>query len=296
MLRRAVVLVAAAGALTAAAGPQKKGSTKQVTRQVFVSVTDQAGKPVLDLGPGDFDITEAGVKRPVSRAVLGGSPMRIALLVDTSDGMNTALNHIRAGLIAFLEAVPPEAEVVLISTGRQMRVRVPPTKDRKKLTDAAAGLFMDGGGTVLIDGLLETDERFIKKAEDRWPVFVIITSDGTEGSAGAHEKEFNQWALTIGSRGASVHALVLKAKGSGLPEIVASTLTQNAGGRYDFMNTTNALPEKMKTLGLQLAADQNRMSTKYQIEFATDFAAAPPGLDIGVSRPGVKLHSSYQRE
>ena len=73
------------------------------------------------------------------------------------------------------------------------------------------------------------------------------------------------------------------------------TLTQTTGGRYDFMNTTNALPEKMKMLGLQPAADQNQMSTKYQVEFTTDLPAPQPGLDIGVSRSGVKLQMSYQR-
>jgi len=38
---------------------------------------------------------------------------------------------------------------------------------------------------------MEVDDRFFKKAEDRWPVFVIFTSDGTESSAGAREKEWN---------------------------------------------------------------------------------------------------------
>ena len=35
----------------------------------------------------------------------------------------------------------PEHEVMIVSTGRQTRVRVPPTTDRKKLKDASAGLF-----------------------------------------------------------------------------------------------------------------------------------------------------------
>src|SRR5439155_2065922 len=103
------------------------------------------------------------------------------------------------------------------STGRQTRIRVPPTTDRKKLRDAAGGLFSDGGATVLIDSLLEMDDRFMRKAEDRWPVFVIITGDGAEGSAGANEKKMNDWVVALPTRPIEAHAISLKYKGGGLP-------------------------------------------------------------------------------
>ena len=296
---RVLGLIAVSGLMTDAAAPQKNAPPKgQRTRQVFVSVVDQAGKLVLDLGPGDFDIAENSVKRTVVRAALATSPMRIALMVDTSEATEGALNDIRAGLLAFLDALPPEDEVLLVTTGRQVRVRAQPTTDRVKLKKEAGGLFSDGGGTVLMDGLLEIDDRFLRKAEDRWPVFVILTSDGTEISAGAHEKEFSNWSMGLATRGVSAHALVLKIgkKGSAIPEIFAENVTQNTGGRYDVINTTTSIPEKLKTLATQLGADQRRMSGWYQVDFTTDAAAAAPGLDIGVSRPGVKLQMSYQRQ
>ena len=218
--------------------------------------------------------------------------MRIALMLDTSDAAAPALTHMRARRRDFLDALPPEDEVILVTTGRQMRVRVPPTTDRKKLKDTAAGLFTDGAGTVLMDGLLEIDDRFFKKADDRWPVFVIFTSDGTESSAGAREKEFLKWALALGARGITVHAFVLKTpKGSGMPEIVAENLTQNTGGRYDVMNTTTALPEKMKALGEQLALDHRNMSAWYEVDIQTDATEFKP-VDVAVPREGVRLQIS----
>ncbi len=270
-------------------------NAKLVTHQAFIAVTDQSGAPVLDLGPADFEVNEAGVKRSVVRASLSKDPMRIALLVDTGDDMSAALTNLRAGLIGFLDTLPAEHEVLLASTGRQFRVRVQPTTDRKKLKDAANGLFGDGGGTVLMDGLLEADSRFLRKAENRWPVFVIVTSDGPEISAGAHEKEFNQWAAALAQRGVSVHAFVFKTgKGSGFPEIIAQNATQNTGGHYDMMNTTTSLPEKMKTLAAQLAAEAQKMSTWYTVEFQTDSAELKP-IDVAVPRNGVKLRMSYRR-
>lgn len=183
---------------------------KLQTRHVFVHVVDQGGAPVTDLTPTDFQLTEGGVARLVMRAAPATDPMRIALFLDTSDAAAPALLHMRAGAIAFLDALPPEDEVLLVTTGRQARVRVPPTTDRAKLKKEAGGLFGDGAGTVLMDGLMEIDVRFFKTADDRWPVFVIFTSDGTESSAGAREKELNTWNAAIGTRGVTVHAFVFK--------------------------------------------------------------------------------------
>ena len=268
---------------------------KLQTRHVFVHVIDQQGAPVSDLAASDFQLTEGGVARVVTHAGPAKDPMRIALFLDTSDAAAGALTHMRAGAVAFLDALPPEDEVLIVTTGRQVRVRVQPTTDRKKLKDAAAGLFTDGAGTVLMDGLMEIDDRFFKKAEDRWPVFVIFTSDGTESSAGAREKEFNKWQLTIAARGITAHALLLKAsKGGGMPEVVANNLALNTGGRYDVMNTTNALPDKMKALAEQLGLDHRRMAAWYQLDFQTDSTEFKP-IDVGVARSGVRLEISDRR-
>jgi von Willebrand factor type A domain len=169
------------------------GAGKLQPRRVFVHVVDQRGDPVSGLTASDFQLTEGGVARPVVHAGPAADPMRIALFLDTSDAAAPALMHLRAAAAAFLDALPPEDEVLLVTTGRQARVRVPPTTDRRKLKEATGGLFSDGAGTVLMDGLLEVDDRFFKKADDRWPVFVIFTSDGAESSAGAHEKAF-KWS------------------------------------------------------------------------------------------------------
>jgi len=183
--------VLAAALALLAVGAQK--TTRPHPRQIYVTVVNGAGAPVTDLSAADFDVREDGTPREITRAALAQSPMRVALMLDTGDGMDKALNHLRAGVTEFADALPPPHEILIVSTGRQVRVRVQPTTDRRKIDDAAAGLFLDGGGTPLMDGLIDIDERFMRKAEDRWPVFVIVTSDGTESSSGANEKKFNAW-------------------------------------------------------------------------------------------------------
>lgn len=285
--------VLAALIAVAAVGPQGK-TTKPHPRQIFVSVVDRGGAPVTDLNASDFEIREDGTKREITKAALAQSPMRIALILDTGDGMDKALNHLRAAIQEFADALPPPHEIMMVSTGRQVRVRVQPTADRKKIKDAAAGLFLDGGGTPLMDGLMEIDDRFMRKAEDRWPVFVIVTSDGTETSAGANERRFNDWLAMLPSRGISAHAISIKYRGGATPEIVAQHVAETAGGHYDYINTSNSLPDKMKAIAALLSADYQRAKSRYQITYITDAADTRP-VDVGVARDGVRLELSAGR-
>ena len=191
-------------------------------------------------------------------ALSASMPMRIALMVDTSAATSTSMTLIREGVVAFLDALPPEHEVLLVSTGRRTQVRVPPTTDRKKLKDSARGLSTDNGPTPLIDGLLEVDSRFLRKTAGRWCVFVVVTGDGSESSTGTDEQAFNKWLTEAARRGVSASAIVLKTSGTGLPELVASTIVKATGGHYNVMSNGSGLPDAMKQLANELAYDAER--------------------------------------
>ena len=60
------------------------------------------------------------------------------------------------------------------------------------------------------------------------------------------------------------------------------------------MNTTNALPDKMKALAERLALDHRRMTAWYRIDFQTDAAEFMP-INVGVARSGVRLEISDRR-
>jgi len=79
-----------------------------------------------------------------------------------------------------------------------------------------------------------------------------------------------------------------------MPDAVAANLTQNTAGRYDVMNTSNALRDKMKALAQQLALDHQRMTAWYRVEFESDSTAFRP-VDVGVARSGVRLEISDRR-
>lgn len=180
--------------------------------------------------------------------------LRVALLVDTSEAATPALSQIRTGVVAFIDALPPEDEIVLVSTGRRVQVRVQPTTDRKKLTTAANGLLSDGGPTPLADALLEVDQRFMKEADH--PVYVIVTGDGPDSSVRTDDQTFNRFLQTLRSRQIPAHAIVLKYKGNGMAETIAHLVVRASAGHLDAMSNGKALPEKMKALAELIARGQ----------------------------------------
>jgi hypothetical protein len=259
------------------------------TRQVFASVLDQSGAPVLNLTNADFQVTESGATRAVVR-VIPAAAMRITLLVDNSDAAAQPLTLIRGGLQAFLDAVPADQEIMLVTTGRNLRVRVPATVDHKKLKDAVAIIFGDNGSpNVLMASLLETFNRFISKTDDRWPVVVLLTTDGPEGSTGVNGVVFNKLAHDLQAKDAMVHAIVLALRGGGVEMDVAAALTQNTGGHLDTINTANALPDLMKALGARITDDAHHMAGQYQIDYISESTDPQPQIGVEVRGQNVRL-------
>jgi Mg-chelatase subunit ChlD len=172
--------------------------------------------------------------------------MRIALLVDTSEAATPALPHIRTGVAAFIAALPPEDEIVLVSIGRRVQVRVPPTTDHKQLTSAAGSLLSDGGPTPLADALIEINDRFMKQADH--PAFVIVTGDGPDSSIRTDDNTFNAFLQRLRSRRIPAHAFVMKSQGNGMAEAIVSMVVRASGGRLEPMSNGATLAEKMTAL------------------------------------------------
>src|SRR5437588_10490867 len=79
--------------------------SQALERSMYVSVVDQAGGPVANLGPSDFIVREDNLSREVLRAVPATDPMQIAILVDNSTAAAPLVPQIRRALPAFIEAL-----------------------------------------------------------------------------------------------------------------------------------------------------------------------------------------------
>jgi Mg-chelatase subunit ChlD len=183
-------------------------------------------------------------------------PIRIVLLVDSSGAMAPMTNEFRDGLNVFLDALPGDPEIAIISTGGQLRVRVPPTKDRERLRRAAQGFTSDGGGNSFLETLLEADKRFLQNMQQRRPVLVIVTTDNGTVRGDVRIDAYNRFIRDFMKRNGRGHGIVLinRANSSVTSDIVMN-LTDNTGGFYDSLVAATALPDRMKVLAENVAAE-----------------------------------------
>jgi hypothetical protein len=268
---------------------------RTVTRSIFVSAVDTAGRPVLDLTAADFQITENGARRDVTRATLGTAPMRIVLMVDSSTPVAAMVNSFKKALATFADTLPPQHEVAFISSGAQIRVRARPTDTRDKLRAEMARFSSEGGANAFLDTLLEADARFLKTAPGQWPVFVIVTTDNGDARNEPDVVTYNKFMNDFLARGGAAHAVILTGTRTGPVTDLVANLVDNVGGIRQTLNTDNSLAERLRDIAERLDIDHRLMMNRYEISYAGDPAMPAPVVNVSVSRDDVRLQMSARR-
>ncbi|HEX8028710.1 MAG TPA: hypothetical protein VF491_09625 [Vicinamibacterales bacterium] len=274
---------------------QPSTSAQRVTKRVFVGAADEVGDPVLDLTARDFHVTENGAPREVTRAALCTAPMRIVLLVDSSTAIQPMMVTFRNALNAFADTLPPVHEVTFITSGGQIRVRTQPSTDRAKLKESVGLLAAEGGANAFLDTMLEADERFLKSAPDRWPVFVILTTDISDARREPDVAKYNKFMNDFLSRGGNAHAVIMEGKRFGPVTDLAHNLVQNTDGMYTQLVADSGLPDRLVAIARRLANDHESMLNRYELEFAGDPRAVQSTVAVSVSREGVEVEMSPRR-
>src|SRR5262245_43548232 len=100
---RPMALTLAVAAAVAFAG--RTPGAQAIQRSLYVSVLNEAGAPVPDLGPSDFIVREDRVAREVLRVAPATDPMQVAVLVDNSQAATAGIPEIRGGLHDFVVAM-----------------------------------------------------------------------------------------------------------------------------------------------------------------------------------------------
>ena len=191
----------------------------------------------------------------IAAAQRGPGPLRIVMLVDSSGTVAPMLPQFRAGLKAFVDALPGSPEIALMTTGGQLRIRVAPTTDREQLMKAIGIFSSDGGANSFLDAMLEADRRFLVNTGDRRPVFVILMTDGNETRGDARVDQYNNWVGRFVRRGGRAHGIVVRSVNSGMTTDIIRNLTTNTGGFYESLAIANSLAERMKIVATMVAAD-----------------------------------------
>lgn len=270
-------------------------SAQRTTRLIFISATDAGGAPVVNLTRADLQVTENGQPREVTRVTRGNAPLRIVLLVDSSTAIDPYMNAFRSALQGFVDTVPPEHEIAFISTGGQLRVRTPPTRDRQLLKTEISRFASGGGANAYLDSMIEADQRFLASAPGQWPVLVIVTTDNGDTRREFNLNRYNTFMNGFVARGGAAHAIILRGKEVGPVTDVTQNLIENTGGSYGAINTEATLVDRVTAMAKRVAADHQQMANAFEVEFIGDPRMVQPMVNVTVSRDNVQLEMSARR-
>ena len=262
--------------------------------QLFLAATNPDGTPVVDIRVDEVFVKNTGADCSVTRVQPGTQAIKIALLVDNSDGASNSLNALRDGLRGFIESVPASHEIGLFSIGGQVRRLVDFTTDREELTDSATGIFIQRNtAAMFMDGLLETWNRRFSD-EDSWPMFVMVSHDGPEGSNNVQEREINEFMNELRMRAATVNVVLVMNRGGALQNSVSLFLTDATGGSYEGLTAATALSDVLSRLATEIGEHFEQVKNRYRVVFDCD--SAPDQLQAGVTRPAVSVSLFANRQ
>jgi len=183
-----------------AAGPDQKGPPSgqaagesddptriilDVTRvNILFTVTDKKGRFVTDLGKTDFDVVENKKPQIIQQFTAESDlPLRVAVLVDTSNSIRDQFRFEQQAAIRFITSVvrPRQDRLMLVSFDSSAELVSDLTDDLKKLEEGVRSM-RPGGGTSLYDAIYfaAKEKLMMDQPRDKFRRAMIVISDGED--------------------------------------------------------------------------------------------------------------------
>jgi von Willebrand factor type A domain len=267
-------------------------------RSMYVSVLNEAGAPVPNLGPADFIIREDNVAREVLRVAPATDPMQIALLVDNSQAARPYIIDIRNALQDFVTTMGASSdasgknELAIIALADRPTTLTDFTASRAQLLKGIDRVFSQSqSGTLLLEGIIDASKA-LKKRDARRPVIVAIVTEGPELS----DRYYDLVLAPLKDSGAAFHAIVVGPVRGAMSDaardrgVVLDRGTSETGGRRDNVLTSMALQPKLKEL-----ADE--LTHQYRVTYGRPQSLIPPErVTVAAARPGMTARGTLVRE
>jgi Ca-activated chloride channel family protein len=143
------------------------------------SVTDEAGKAIIDLQLKDFELLVDNKVAEISELSRSDSPVRMALLFDNSSSLTSAREFEIKAATRFLRRVlrPEKDQAALYSISTTINLEQPMTKNVGSLVSAINNLPPPSGATALLDAILEAG-KYLGEVDGRR--VIVIVSDGED--------------------------------------------------------------------------------------------------------------------
>lgn len=139
-------------------------------------VRDPAGRGMDHLKRKDFRIFEDGVEQKIRHFSRDELPLAVALVVDRSGSVAPFMSELRRAAYQTLTQLKPGDLVALFSFASDTDRLVGLTTDRRRVAERIARI-RPGGGTNIIDSLVEAADYLARNAPDRRRAIILISDN-----------------------------------------------------------------------------------------------------------------------
>ena len=246
--------------------------------QVYATVTDSGGQPVMGLTAADFRVTEDQVPQTITTFAAGEFPLSITIALDRSFSMAGArLTLSKQAARSFIGALRPTDEVMVLAIGSEIQTITPPVPAR----DAAATRWdaIDAWGTTpLYDATVDALEAIQARSGRR---ALLLISDGID-------RDSRTTATDLIERARRSDVLVYPVAIGGTRPPIFGELANITGGRTFFIEDPKRLESQLGTLARELRF-------QYLLGYTPSRGASgAPGwraIDVTVPRPDVRVRA-----
>jgi VWFA-related protein len=180
-----------------------------------VTVRDASGEMVLDLTSRDFRVSDNGVEQRIEHFDLGGDPLSVAIVVESSSRIEVLLPAIRkAGIVLSQTVVGQTGEAIVLGYDDTLEQLLPFTTSSDQIEKAFTRLRMGTSGARLYDALSQAVGLLRNRPPNRRRVIVALAEavdTGSETKLGQVLREAQLANITIYTVGLSTTAAELRA-------------------------------------------------------------------------------------
>ncbi|HVB99809.1 MAG TPA: VWA domain-containing protein [Candidatus Dormibacteraeota bacterium] len=296
----------------AASAPQEETPLRLRVTEVSLPVTvrDPRGQLAWNLGPEDFRVYDDGVLQHIMHFDMGGDPLSVVLVVESSSRIKPLMAGIRSSGIVFTQSVMgANGRGAVIGFDETPKVLVPFTADPERIQKAVSKLQAGDDGARLYDAMGRALEMLSNQPENRRRVLVVVSQSidtGSTNKLGGLLRDAQLENVAVYTVGLSTTAAQLFAQAGqagpaqigppgtfsrpGVPGVpqTPSTMAQNSGN-IDLL----PIVENLVRMGVNLVSPQALEAASVATGGAHLSVFHPNSIQEAIDRIGGELHAEY---
>jgi VWFA-related protein len=239
--------------------PETKFTTGITDVNVLFTVTDKKGRFVTDLTVNDFEVSENKKPQFIQQFTAESDlPLRLALLIDTSNSIRSEFRFEQQAAIRFMNDVmrPKQDRMMLLSFDSSPQLQSDLTSDMTKLEEGINNM-RPGGGTSLYDGIYfaAREKLMLDQPREKFRRAMIIISDGEDTQSRYTRDQALEAAQVADTVIYAISTNITRAESDG--DKVLKYLTEETGGQAFFPFKVEDLDQSFENIANELRHQYN---------------------------------------